>query len=76
MGLFTKLFGSYSDRELKKINPIADAIEALEPKFAAMSDAQAAMKIAAQTRCRRRTIPTIAFAFISPNPSNDCISAE
>ena len=40
MGLFTKLFGSYSDRELKKINPIADAIEALEPKFAAMSDAQ------------------------------------
>ena len=40
MGLFTKLFGTYSDRELKKINPIADAIEALEPKFAAMSDAQ------------------------------------
>ena len=40
MGLFTKLFGTYSDRELKKITPIADAIEALEPKFAAMSDAQ------------------------------------
>ena len=40
MGLLTKLFGTYSDRELKKINPIADAIEALEPKFAALSDAQ------------------------------------
>ena len=40
MGLFTKLFGSYSDRELKKINPIADAIEALEPKYAAMSDGE------------------------------------
>ena len=40
MGLLTKLFGTYSDRELKKINPIADAIEALEPRFAALSDAQ------------------------------------
>ena len=40
MGLFTKLFGTYSDRELKKIYPIADKIEALEPKFAAMSDAE------------------------------------
>ena len=40
MGLFTKLFGTYSDRELKKINPIADAIEKLEPAYAAMSDEQ------------------------------------
>ena len=40
MGLLTKLFGTYSDRELKKIYPIADKIEALEPKFAAMSDAE------------------------------------
>ena len=38
MSLFSKLFGSYSDRELKKINPIADAIEKLEPDFAALSD--------------------------------------
>ena len=38
MSLFSKLFGSYSDRELKKINPIADAIEKLEPGFAALSD--------------------------------------
>ena len=40
MGLLTKLFGTYSDRELKRIYPIADKIEALEPKFAAMKDAQ------------------------------------
>ena len=38
MGLFNKLFGSYSDRELKRIYPIADAIERLEEKYAAMSD--------------------------------------
>ena len=38
MGLFNKLFGSYSDRELKKIYPIADRIEKLEPEFQALSD--------------------------------------
>ena len=40
MGLFTKLFGTYSDRELKKINPIVDAIEKLEPACQAMSDGE------------------------------------
>ncbi len=40
MSFLTKLFGTYSDRELKKIYPIADAIEALEPAVSAMSDAQ------------------------------------
>jgi len=38
MGFLTKLFGSYSDRELKRITPIADAIEALEPRYQAMGD--------------------------------------
>jgi preprotein translocase subunit SecA len=38
MGLLTKLFGTYSDRELKKITPIVDAIERLEPEYAALSD--------------------------------------
>ena len=38
MGIMTKLFGSYSERELKKIYPIADKIEALSDKFAALSD--------------------------------------
>ena len=38
MGLFDKIFGSYSDRELKRIYPIADAVEKLDGKFTAMSD--------------------------------------
>ena len=29
MGFFDKLFGSHTDRELKKIYPMADAIEKL-----------------------------------------------
>ncbi len=38
MGFLEKLFGSYSDRELKRITPVADKIEKLEPAFAALSD--------------------------------------
>ena len=38
MSLFTKLFGSYSDRQLKKIEPIAQKIEALSDKYSAMDD--------------------------------------
>ena len=38
MGLFNKLFGSHSDRELKKIYPIVDKIEALEGQMGALSD--------------------------------------
>ena len=38
MGIMNKLFGTYSERELKRIYPIADKIEALSDKFAAMSD--------------------------------------
>ena len=38
MGLFDKIFGSYSERELKKIYPIVDKIEALDATCAAMSD--------------------------------------
>ena len=40
MGLFDKLFGSYSDRELKRIYPIADAIEKLDAEYSKLSDAQ------------------------------------
>jgi len=38
MGLFNKLFGSHTDHELKRIYPIADKIEALEPTMQALSD--------------------------------------
>ncbi len=40
MGFLDKLFGSYSDRELKKITPIADSIERLDTEYAALTDAQ------------------------------------
>ncbi|MDO4815877.1 MAG: preprotein translocase subunit SecA, partial [Bacillota bacterium] len=40
MGLFGKLFGSHTDHELKKIYPIVDRIEALEPEMQKLSDAE------------------------------------
>jgi len=38
MKLSEKLFGTHSDRELKRINPIVDRIEALRPQMMAASD--------------------------------------
>ena len=38
MGLFDKMFGSSSSRELKKIQPLVDATLALEDKFSKMSE--------------------------------------
>ena len=38
MGLFTKLFGTRSQRELKKIQPIVDKILSLESEYAALSE--------------------------------------
>ena len=40
MSLFTKVFGTYSDRQVKKIESTADKIIALSGKYAAMSDAE------------------------------------
>ena len=38
MGLFNKLFGTYSERQIKRISPLADSIEALAETYRAMSD--------------------------------------
>ena len=38
MSFLGKLFSSHTDRELKRIYPIVDKIEALEPQFQALSD--------------------------------------
>ena len=46
MGFFSKLFGSHTDHELKKIYPIVDKIEALEPQMQALSDAELRAKTA------------------------------
>ena len=40
MGFMTKLFGTHSDHELKRIYPIADRIEALEPQMQSLTDEQ------------------------------------
>ena len=40
MSLTDKLFGTYSERQIKKIRPIVDKIEALAETYGAMSDAQ------------------------------------
>ncbi len=38
MGLFDKIFGTYSERELKDIRPIVDQVIALEDEYKALSD--------------------------------------
>ena len=40
MGLIQKIFGTYSQRELKSIYPIADKIEALEDEYRQLTDEQ------------------------------------
>ena len=38
MGLFEKVFGTHSEKELKKIKPLIDKIEALDSDMQALSD--------------------------------------
>ncbi len=38
MSIFTKMFGTHSERELKRIEPIVDRIESLRPDMLALSD--------------------------------------
>ena len=40
MAFLEKIFGSFSDKELKKIRPIADQVLALEGKYKGLSDAE------------------------------------
>ena len=40
MGLFEKVFGTHSEKELKKIKPLIDKIEALDSDMQALSDYQ------------------------------------
>ncbi|MBQ8391169.1 MAG: preprotein translocase subunit SecA [Clostridia bacterium] len=43
-GLLEKLFGTYSQRELKKIQPIVDKVLSYEEEFKALSDSELKMK--------------------------------
>lgn len=38
MGLFSKIFGTYSEKEVKKVMPIVDKINGLEPEISKLSD--------------------------------------
>ena len=40
MSLITKLFGTFSDKELKRIQPITNKVLGLKPKYEAMTDEQ------------------------------------
>lgn len=40
MGIMTKIFGTRSQREVKRLQPLVDKIEALEPQCKAMSDGE------------------------------------
>lgn len=40
MNILEKIFGSYSEKELKRIKPIVDKIEALEPDMKKLSDSE------------------------------------
>ena len=40
MGLFEKIFGTYSERAIKQIRPVVDEINALEPTMKAKSDSE------------------------------------
>ena len=71
MSLVEKLFGSFSDRELKKVNPITKQVLALEPKYQAMSDAdlQAQTTVFKQQLAEGKTLPHPAGELIvTPHP--------
>lgn len=40
MGFLDKLFGSHSDREIKRMNPLVDRVMALEPEYRELTDEQ------------------------------------
>ncbi len=44
MKVFDKVFGTYSERQIKKIMPLVEAIEALRPKMIELSDEELANK--------------------------------
>ena len=44
MGLFDKVFGSHSDKELKRISKTVDKIEALDESMQKLSDEELRLK--------------------------------
>ena len=44
MGLFESIFGTHSDHELKRINPLVDKVFSYEAEYAKLSDHELAGK--------------------------------
>ena len=44
MGLFDKIFGTYSEKEVKRIRPIVDKINSLEPEISKLTDKELTAK--------------------------------
>ncbi len=44
MGLLTKVFKSYSEKEVKRVMPIVEKINSLEPEMQKLTDKQLAEK--------------------------------
>ena len=40
MSIFNKLFGTYSEKQIKKIDPVVDKIESLDKEYSALTDNQ------------------------------------
>ena len=40
MGIFGKIFGTYSEKEVKRVRPIVDKINSLEPEMEKLTDKQ------------------------------------
>ncbi|MBR2180642.1 MAG: hypothetical protein IJ949_01995 [Oscillospiraceae bacterium] len=46
MGVISKLFGTKSEREIKKLLPLVDKTEALADEFSSLSDSELSAKTA------------------------------
>ena len=57
MNVFEKMFGTHSERELKRITSLVDKIEALRPDMQALSDEELrARQENIKTGCRREKL--------------------
>jgi preprotein translocase subunit SecA len=56
MGIFSKLFGTKNDREIKKLQPRVVAIQALEPQVQKLSDEQLTQKILTKREAVMKTM--------------------
>lgn len=69
MGLIQKIFGTHSENELKRIYPIVDAIEALEPEMQKLSD----QELKEKTKHYHHVISFFIFFYTAPGHIKDSL---